>query len=184
MATLTISGAIGRSRDLDASPRVAANGVAIAIEPPTWFEGQLLLKVWVTVALTQDRFAEFLDPIAAVVLRVDVPELGVFAAWPINDPTHIPLEPSVANYQGPSGWGSPAVTMTAYADLLLDMQLGEPGSGGLPEQVPEDFSVFVHASLHELASNTIELIPNREQIVGAVVELGDEDDEGDADDVA
>lgn len=182
MATLEISGSIGRSRDFEASPRVAANGVAIAVEPPTWFEGQLLLKVWVTVALTQDRFAEFLDPIAAVVLRVDVPELGVFAAWPIIDPTHIPLEPSVANYQGPTGWGNPALTMSAYADLLLDMQLGESGSGRLPEHVPEDFSVILRASLHELVSNVIELIPNHERIVGAVVDFDDE--EGDAGDAA
>ena len=181
MATLSITGPIGRSWDPDASPRVAADGVAIAVEPPTWFEGQLLVRVWITVALTQNRFAEFLDPIAAVVLRVEIPELGVFAAWPIIDPTHIPLEPIIANYQGPTGWGDPAVTMHAYADLVLDMQLGEPGSGSLPEHVPEDFSVFLRASLHELVSNGIELIPAHERIVGALVELGGgEGDEHDA----
>lgn len=159
MPMLAISESIGRDPDPDASPHVAADGLAIAIESSTWLEGQLLVKVWLTVALTQDRFAAFLDPIAAVVIRVDIPELGVFASWPIIDRTHIPLEPSVANYQGPTGWGNPAVTMRAYADFVLDMQLGEPGSGTLPEHVPGDFSVFLRASLHELVSNAIELIP-------------------------
>jgi hypothetical protein len=179
MPMLAISEAIGRRSDPEASPRVTADGLALAVEQPTWVEGQLLVRVWLTLALTQDRFAEFLDPIAAVVVRVTVPELGLFAAWPLVDRTEIPLEPSVANYQGPTGWGSAAVTMEAYADFVLDLQLGEPNSGRLPEHVPESFSVFVQASLHELSSNTVELIPNEDRIVGAVVEFQSLDQGGD-----
>jgi hypothetical protein len=161
MPTLAISDSIGRRPDPDASPRVEADGIAIAVEAPTWIDGQLLIPVWLTLALRQDRFAEFLDPIEAVVICVDVPEFGLFGAWALVDRTEIPIEPSVANYQGPTGWGNPAVTMRAHANFVLDLQLGDPGGGNLPEHVPEDFSVFLRASLHELVSNAIEVIPGK-----------------------
>lgn len=178
--TITFGGPIGRAHDDDASPDVAADGLALAIEPPTWFEGQLLVVVWVTVALGQDRHAWFLDPIAAVELWIDAPELGLFAAFPLVDPTILPLDPPVANFQGPCGWGNPAITVRSYAELQLDLQLGDPE---LPPGVPEDFAIHLRATLQDLESNQIVIQPGSATITGAVVgglEVDDEDGGDDA----
>lgn len=172
--TITLVGPLGRAHDPETSPRVDADGLALAIEPPMWFEGQLQIAVHVTVALRQDRFAWFLDPIAAVELRVDVPELGLFAAFPLVDPTEIPLDPPIANYRGPGAWGNPAIVVRSHAALRLDLQLGDPE---LPPGVPPDFMVILRASLQDLDADIIVIQPGIATITGTVVGADDDDDD-------
>lgn len=172
--TLALLDGIGRDPDPDTTPRFAGIGLRIVCSPPVWLEGQLLVHFWLTLALAQDRFAEFLDPIESVVVTLEAPAFGWFGALPLRDPTHVPLEPALANHRGPSGWGNPDIVVRSFADFTLDLQLGPPNREALPEGVPEHFCVFVRASLHEQVSNTLELTPGRE-LVRSFIDGGEHD---------
>jgi len=86
------------------------------------------------------------------VLSLDLPTAGVFIDLALVDPTHLPFDPPIANYQGPSTWGDPANACRVYADLQLELRFDRHG------RPPEGAAVWLRADLHGHISTPLRLL--------------------------